>query len=358
MARQRSPVIIRPSQRRQQSKLQREQGKQRALVVAGIIAILFILAIPAYGYWANFVAPPRSVVLQVDDTKYTLGFMANYLKGLDALGGPVDVSVEPFRLMQQLQQNVLIRSGALREGITLEPSEVDQEIRDRIIGSSSELADVPPDQLDREFNEAYIQFLDTSNLSEEEHRGFVEASLLRGVLRDFLGESLPTVAKQANISWIVIASKESEGEEAVLAVQESVLEVTERLHRGEDFATLAEAFSDDRTTAVNGGVYGWVPEGAFGVLDETIFALEPGEASEGVNTGDFTYFFQVSEFADDKAVEPEMMDRLKEGELVQWLADERGNHRINSCFGSGSAGGACDWQYDWLIKELRQAALE
>jgi hypothetical protein len=105
-------------------------------------------------------------------------------------------------------------------------------------------------------------------------------------------------------------------------------------------------------------VYGWVPEGAFGVLDETIFALEPGEASEGVNTGDFTYFFQVSEFADDKAVEPEMMDRLKEGELVQWLADERGNHRINSCFGSGSAGGACDWQYDWLIKELRQAALE
>ena len=59
MARQRSPVIIRPSQRRQRSKLQREQAKQRALIVAGAIAILFIFAIPAYGYWSNFIAPPQ-----------------------------------------------------------------------------------------------------------------------------------------------------------------------------------------------------------------------------------------------------------------------------------------------------------
>ena len=358
MARQRNPVVIRPSQRRQQSKLQREQGKQRALVVAAIIAILFILAIPAYGYWSNFVAPPRSVVLQIDDTKYTLGFITNYLKGLQALGGPVDISVEPFRLMQQLQQNELIRSGAISEGITLDPSVLDQEIRDRIIGISPELAEVPEDQLDREFNEAYRQFLDTSNLSEEQHRGFVEASLLRDKLREVLGAAVPTTAKQANISWIVIDSRLSEGEEAVFAAQESVLEVSERLQRGEDFAALAEAFSDDRSTAVNGGEYGWVPEDAFGILDETIFSLEPGEVSEGVNTGDFTYFFKVKEFDEEREVEPVMLDRLKEGVLQQWLADERGNHRITSCFGSGSVGGACDWQYDWLIKQMREASLQ
>jgi len=342
MVRQRNPVVIRPSQRRQQSKLQREQGKQRALVVAGIIAILFILAIPAYGYWSNFVAPPRSVVLQVDDTKYTLGFVTNYLKGLESLGGPVDVSIEPFRLMQQLQQNELIRSGANREGIMLDPSDVDQEVRDRIIGSSPELADVPPDQLDREFNEAYRQFLDTSNMSEEEHRGFAEASLLRDKLREILGADVPTTAKQANISWIVISSKESDGEEAAMAAQATVIEVSERLQRGEDFAALAEAFSDDRSTAVNGGEYGWVPKDAFGMLDDAIFSLEPGEISDAVHTGDFTYFFKVKEFNEEKEVEPDMLNRLKEAALQQWLTEERGNHRITSCFGSGSAGGACD----------------
>jgi hypothetical protein len=260
--------------------------------------------------------------------------------------------------MQQLQQNALIISGANSEGITLDPSEIDQEVRDRIIGSSPELADVPPDQLDREFNEAYRQFLDTSNLTEEQHRGFVEASLLRGKLREFLGAAIPTTAKQANISWIVIASGQENGEEAVVAAQESVLEVSERLQSGEDFAALAEAFSDDRSTAVNGGEYGWVPEDAFGVLDETIFSLEPGETSEGVNTGDFTYFFKVKEFDEEREVEQDMLDRLKEGVLQQWLNEERGNHRITSCFGSGSVGGSCDWQYDWLIKQMREASLE
>ena len=358
MARQRSPVIIRPSQRRQRSKLQREQAKQRALIVAGAIAILFIFAIPAYGYWSNFIAPPRSVVLQVDDTKYTLGFVTKYMLGLEALGSTVSLSSEPFRLLQQLQQDELVRSGASRIGITVEEAALDQEVRDRIIGSSPELAEVPPDQLDREFAEAYRQYLDTSNLSESEHRSFVEASLLREELREFLSASLPETARQVNLSWIIISSRQEEGQEAALAAQETVLEVTQRLQSGEDFASVAANFSDDRTTAVNGGEYGWIPEGTLGSLDETIFALEPGGVSEAVSTGEFTYFFKVTDVEEDRVVEENQRDRLREVKLQQWMVDERGNHRITSCFGGGSAGGPCDWQYDWLIRQMREASIE
>ena len=358
MARQRSQIIIRPSQRRQRSKLQREQAKQRALLVAGAIAILFIIAIPAYGYWANFVAPPRSVVLQVDDTKYTLGFITKYLLGLEALGSTVNLSSEPFRLMQQLQQDELVRSGSARIGITVEEAAIDQEVRDRIIGRSPELADVPPDQLDREFNETYRQYLDTSNLSESEHRMFVEASLLRDELREYLGQNLPESARQVNLSWILISSRAEEGEEASLAAQETVREVALRLENGEDFAIVAENFSDDRTSAVNGGEYGWVPEGTLGILDETIFALEVGEVSEGINTGDFTYFLTVTDVDEDRVIEEDQLDRLRDAALLEWIAAERGNHRITSCFGGGSAGGPCDWQYDWLVRKVREASVE
>ena len=358
MARQRSQIVIRPSQRRQRSKLQREQAKQRALVVAGAIAILFIIAIPAYGYYANFVAPPRSVVLQVDDTKYTLGFLTRYLVGLEALGSQVSLSSEPFRLMQQLQQDELVRSGASRIGISVEEGAIDQEVRDRIIGRSPELAEVPPDQLDREFAEAYQQYLDTSNLSESEHRGFVEASLLREELRDYLGSSLPESARQVNMSWIVISSRSEEGEQAAIAAQETVQEVAVRLERGEDFALLAENFSDDRATAVNGGEYGWLPEGTLGSLDETIFALEIDEVSQAVSTGNFTYFFKVTDVDEDRMLEETQLDRLREAELQNWIALERGNHRITSCFGGGSAGGDCDWQYDWLVRKVSEASLE
>jgi hypothetical protein len=322
------------------------------------MAVLFILGIPAYGYWTNFVAPPKSVILQIDDTKYTLGFVTDYMKGLKALYGQVDLNVEPFILMQQLQQDEFIKSGAVAEGITLEPGELEEVIRERIIGSSPELTDVPQDQVDREFNEAYIQFLDTSNLSEHQHRSSTEAFLLKEKLKDLLGKDIPTIAKQANLSWIVVDSKQSEGQEAAFAAQNTVLEISERLSQGENFATLAEAFSDDRDTAVNGGMYGWVAEGAFGTLDETIFAMEPGETSDGVNTGDFTYFFKVAEFDDARTVETKMIGFLKEAAIQEWLANEKGNHRVTSCFGSGSVGGACDWQYDWLVKQMREAAIE
>ena len=355
MARQRNPVIIRPSQRRQRSKWQREQGKQRAIIVAGIIAIILILAIPAYGYWSNFVAPPRSVVLQVDNTKYTLGFMSKYMKGLQKFGGQVDLSVEPFRLLQALEENELIKSGALSKGATVDSSEIDQEVMDRIIGTSPELADVPPDQLEREFKESYKQYLNTLNLSQSEHRNFVEASLLREKLTEILSAEVPTIAKQANMSWIVISTEASNPDQSLL-IAERIQKVSDRLQQGDEFAVLAEEYSDDRSTAVNGGEYGWIPEGTLGFLDEVIFSLEPGEPSEAVNSENFTYFIKVTEVDEARNLEPEMRDRLKEVALQQWIAQERENHRISLCFGGGSAGGSCDWQYDWLVKQLRESA--
>ena len=358
MARQRNTVVIRPSQRRQRSKLQREQGKQRAIIVAGIIAIVFILAIPAYGYWSNFVAPPRSVVLQVDDTKYTLGFMAKYLEGLRRFsGGQIDLSTEPFRFLQVLEENEIIKSGALSKGATVDSAEIDQEVRDRVIGSSPELANVPPDQLEREFKESYKQYLNTINLSQSEHRSLVEGSLLRDKLTEILGAEVPTISKQVNMSWIVI-STQADDEDQELLISQRIQLVSNRLKLGDDFADLAEEFSDDRSTAVNGGEYGWIPENTLGFLDETIFSLEPGETSEAISGEALTYFIKVTDVDEARVIEPEMRNRLKEASLQLWLVQERGNHRVSLCFGGGSAGGSCDWQYDWIVKQLIEASLK
>ncbi|MBF8266987.1 MAG: Peptidylprolyl isomerase, partial [Dehalococcoidia bacterium] len=147
MARDRRPAVVRPSQRRQQSRWQKEKARQRSIIIAGVVAILFILAIPAYGYWSTFVAPPRSVVLQVDDSQYTLGYMLRYFKGLTAQGAELDMSTEPFNFLQMLEESEIIRNGALGKGILLEPQAVDQEIRVRVLGSQESLVDVPPDQL-------------------------------------------------------------------------------------------------------------------------------------------------------------------------------------------------------------------
>lgn len=345
MARQREAITIRPSQRRQQSKWQRERSKQRAIIFAGVIAVIFILAIPAWGYWSNFVVPPRSVILRVDDTRYTLGFLTNYIKGLQDLGAQPNLSVEPFRVLQLLEENEIVRAGAPGRGARATPEEIDAEVRDRIIGNSPDLQNAPPDQIDREFAEEYGRYLQTINLTEDEHRKLVQADLLREELTEILGQEVPTIGKQALISWIVVSTENFE----------QVSEISERLDAGEDFAVLAEEFSADRTTAVEGGELGWVPELAYPPLDETIFSLQPGETSDGVNLGELTYFIKVSDVDDARTIETEMRERLKNVAYQQWIFQERGNHRIEVCFGGGSAGGECDWQYDWLIKQVREA---
>ena len=262
----REPITIRPSQRRQQSKWQRERSKQRAILFAGVIAVIFILAIPAYGYWSNFVVPPRSVVLRVDDTTYTLGFLTDYMKGLQDLGTQPNLAVEPFRVLQLLEENELVRTGAPGRGARVTNDQIDAEVRDRInsfAGTLPDLANTPPDQLDREFREHYSTYLETVNLSEEEHRKLVQADLLRAELTEILGQEVPTIGKQALVSWIVVSTENFE----------QVSEISERLEAGEDFAVVAEELSADRTTAVEGGELGWVPELAYPPLDETIFSL-------------------------------------------------------------------------------------
>jgi hypothetical protein len=322
-----------------------ERAKQRSVIVAGIIAVLFIVGIPAYGYWTTFVAPPRNVVLQIDSTNYTLGYMHRYLDGVRAGGGQLDMSVEPFRFLQLLEQNELTRRGAISKGIPLEPGELDQEIRDRILGSSDTLGDTPADQLEREFKEKYSQYLSTIRLSGKEHRDIVEADLYRDKLTEQLGREVPPVAKQSELSWIVLSSND----------RETVEEVSTRLEQGDDFGALADEFSADRGTATIEGYLGWVPEGAYPALDDDIFSLEPGQTSDGVDVQDNVYFLKVGQVAESREVEPEMLDQLKNIAFQTWLIQERRNHNIKVCFGGGSAGGSCDWQYDWVIKKLNEA---
>jgi parvulin-like peptidyl-prolyl isomerase len=66
-------------------------------------------------------------------------------------------------------------------------------------------------------------------------------------------------------------------------------ELRQRIVDGEDFATLAQEYSDDTSSAVNGGDLGWFGRGAMvAPFDEAAFGLEIGQVSEPVKT-DFGY---------------------------------------------------------------------
>lgn len=70
--------------------------------------------------------------------------------------------------------------------------------------------------------------------------------------------------------------------------------IRERAIRGEDFGQLARDYSDDPTSAPQGGYLGWVDRGhLLAELDVTLLAMHPGEISETVRTGFGYHIFKV-----------------------------------------------------------------
>lgn len=72
--------------------------------------------------------------------------------------------------------------------------------------------------------------------------------------------------------------------------------IKQQLAQGEDFASLAQAYSDDKNSAVKGGDLGWVtPEAVVPAFREAMDQLKEGEISEPVQTPFGWHLIQVLE---------------------------------------------------------------
>jgi len=91
------------------------------------------------------------------------------------------------------------------------------------------------------------------------------------------------VDQSANLSYAVFEKKPSEIDEQ--KTKERLLDIKEEIEEGEDFAELAQEFSEDIASAEEGGDLGWFGEGKMiEAFEKAAFALKPGEMSEPVKT--------------------------------------------------------------------------
>ncbi|WP_024951810.1 SurA N-terminal domain-containing protein [Cobetia crustatorum] len=81
-----------------------------------------------------------------------------------------------------------------------------------------------------------------------------------------------------------------------VAASRSKLEAArEQLAAGEDFAKVAESVSEDSSTADKGGELGVITRGIFGEeFDDAAFALDEGQVSDIVDTGDSLHLIKVT----------------------------------------------------------------
>ena len=340
---------VRPSQRRARSRLQQENRRQRGMFLVGMIAILLILAIPAYGYYDNIFSPPRQTVVTVNNTTFNLGYLVKIMRMLQGGGatGAQDQNLGslPFQVVQTLADNELIRQAAPRENIPVTSQELDQEIRKRMLGDVGEEG-TPADQLEREFQERYRRYLTQIKISENDHREIVLNDLYRDRLRELLGQSVPSVLPHAHLYTLPLTAEDAD---------EVADEVRTQFARGESFESLVEKFVAQQDLVRRGGEVGWVPQGAFPELDSLLFEeLEIGQLSDPIMDFDpstsagVTTIYLVAERAEAREVEDQYREILKSRSLQEWLIQERVANDVRVPFNSD--------QYAWVIAQLQKSS--
>ena len=235
--------------RRQLSRWQQQKKRQRIIVSIGfsVIAIVTGLVIAGlyYGWYIVEHKPLKQTVIEVNSTKYNMGYFIEALKyytqGQSAQH--VESLLEP--VLESIKRNELIRQKALELDAIISDREVNDELKRRDLSHNQAISDI------------------------------VRAQLLLDKLRqEYFEPQLSLSTEQRQIMAMFLES------------QSQAVEIIARLEAGEDFHQLAGELSLDSLTKENNGDLGWQPEGVLtellstSVLENFIFSSEIGILSQ------------------------------------------------------------------------------
>ncbi len=148
----------------------------------------------------------------------------------------------------------------------------------------------------------------------------ISLAALKAIFRDglyrekFLEELAKEVPREEEQVWVrhILVTDEEQGKELL-----------ERLQKGEPFDALARMYSQDRTSAANGGDLGWIARGQMvQPFEEVAFSLEIGEISGLVATPFGWHIIQVLGREVRPLPEEVYQQRLQE-RAEQWLEEAR-----------------------------------
>lgn len=130
-------------------------------------------------------------------------------------------------------------------------------------------------------------------------------------------------------------------------------EARERLDDGEDFAELAQAYSDDSSTADEGGDLGIISRGFFGeAFEDAAFSLNEGQVSSIVETDNGLHLLKVTSI--EMPSFEEMREELREEAAMSAVNDEF-NQRVQQLIDESFAAEDLQSVADDLGLELQQS---
>jgi parvulin-like peptidyl-prolyl isomerase len=220
----------------------------------------------------------------------------------------------------------LLEKYAEENNITVSSQEVDEQVESLISTYDSEKdfeSALKSMGIDRGFLEDYLKSQIISNKIYEEVTADVEVTDQE--VKQYYNDNkekflVPAQVKASHIlalfPWVEDGSEETEeGRDEAL---DKIKMIEAKLENGEDFEELARQYSDDQSTAENGGDLGYVSEGQMvEEFDKALFSLDEGETSKIVET---VYGFHIIKAFDRKEEYYQDFEEIEE-DLKTYLLD-------------------------------------
>jgi len=276
-----------------------------------VVLVVAAIGVVAFGFGSNWLEDrnrPGSTAVQVEDIKYSVRYyterLRQYIQEAGAAGAQIaqnpQIALEP--VSNTLIEEAVIRQFAEEQGQTVMEDEVKAQI-------ATMLALSGPD--DPSFETKFREELTSTGVTEEEYRDMARAAALRTKLTAEFKRQVPATAEAIHYRQIIVSDQT-----AADAVQRQITD-------GADFAQVAGEKSLDTTAKENGGDGGWVPRGILETaLEDTLFALEPGQVTTYPTTQN-VFVFQVIERQADRPVEETQKDQISTTNLQDWLDEKR-----------------------------------
>jgi peptidyl-prolyl cis-trans isomerase SurA len=231
----------------------------------------------------------------------------NYLQ-MKAQGEKMDDLSKCGLLENLLIQKLLLNQSEV-DSIEITSSQVDGELDSRMqyfinaMGSEEKLEDYFKKstlEIKEDMREQIREQLLTNKMRAKITEGItVTPSEVRTYYKSLPTDSLPYINAEVEYNQILIHPRSNE--QAIIDVRERMLNIRERITKGESFATLAVIYSEDPGSAVKGGDIGWLskadldPEYA-----KAAFALKKGAISKIVESSFGFHLIQCLDRTDDR----------------------------------------------------------
>jgi peptidyl-prolyl cis-trans isomerase C len=159
---------------------------------------------------------------------------------------------------------------------------LDQYLQRTALAAAIEKTDV----LDKQLIDAELTEFRTQMLISRYFEAYLKDKAGEDAVRNYYNTHAGDYEEhQVHVAHILIRTNPKMTETERKAKLTAAQEAYGKLRKGDDFAKVAEQYSEDKISAKKGGDLGWIKEGGIdGTFSKTAFELEPGAVSEPLET--------------------------------------------------------------------------